>query len=265
MATAGDTKSWSPALGFGLVNAARAVEAAINSDFAPPTVNLLSPSQGTTMSKLVNVQAAPTDNGVVHHVDIIRDGTRMLPPLTGVSTTSGSGKNAITTPAWTISWPSTLVFNGLVSATAFATDSFGNVSAPQSVNFTIQNHLISQSWTAHVCFPSTSACPSFTSWLPVTTPIQTEAATHLQGNVTYSTQCRYPTFQLQITNGAKTFYCVTDGTTVDCYPSVNLIPPISSRQGSSSSNYVGGRIDCGGTRRSGTAEADINITLSYPQ
>src|SRR5438552_7981748 len=191
MATAGDGKSWTPELGFGLVNAARAVQAALHTDFAPPTVNLISPAPGATISKLVTVQAAPTDNTLVHHVDLVRDGTRFIQPLTGVTTTTGSGKNAVTTQPWTMFWPSTLVFNGLVTATTLATDTFGNTSAPQDVAFTIQNQLVSQSWAAlHVCFPSTPTCPNVTSWLPVTTPVQTEAATHLQGTVTYSTQCR---------------------------------------------------------------------------
>jgi thermitase len=266
MATAGDGKSWSPELGFGLVNAARAVQAALHTDFAPPSVNLISPAQGATISKLVTVQAAPADNTLVHHVDLVRDGTRFIQPLTGVTTTSGSGKNAVTTQPWTMFWPSTLVFNGLVTATALATDSFGNTSAPQDVAFTIQNLLVSQSWAAlHVCFPSTPTCPNVTSWLPVTTPVQTEAATHLQGTVTYSTQCRYPSFWVQITNGAATYYCGTYGTTVDCYPSVTMLPAISSRQGSWSSNYVGGQIDCAITKQGGSAEADINITLTYPQ
>ncbi len=265
LATAGDGKSWSPELGFGLVNARLAVEAALHTDFTPPTVNLISPAPGATVSKLVTVQAIPTDNTLVHHIDLMRDGTRFIVPLVGTTTTIGKGKDATTTSAWTTTWSSTLVFNGLVNITAVATDSFGNTSVPQDVAFTVQNQLVSQSWTSHVCFPSTPACSNLTHWLPVTTPVQTTAATHLQGTVTYSTQCRYPSFWVQITNGAATYYCGTDGTTVDCYPSVPMLPPITSRQGSWSSNYVGGQIDCSSTKQGGSAEADINITLTYPQ
>jgi thermitase len=265
MANAGDGKSWSPELGFGLVNARLAVQAALHTDFTPPNANLVSPTQGATVSKLITVQAAPTDDTLVHHIDLMRDGTRFIAPLVGTATTIGKGKDATTTSAWTTIWSSTLLFNGLVNISAVATDIFGNTSAPQDVAFTVQNQLVSQSWTAHVCFPSTPSCSNITNWLPVTTPVQTAAATHLQGTVTYSTQCRYPSFWVQITNGGETYYCGTYGTTVDCYPSVSLLPPVSSRQGSWSSNYVGGQIDCASTKQGGSAEANINITLTYPQ
>jgi thermitase len=265
MATAGDGKSWSPELGFGVVNAARAVQAALHTDFTPPSANLISPLPGATVSKLITVQAAPTDDMVVHHVDLIRDGTRFIAPLVGTATTIGKGKDAVTTSAWTTIWSSTLVFNGLVNLTALATDSFGNTSAPQDVAFTVQNQLVSQSWAAlHVCFPSTPTCSNVTSWLPVTTAVATEAATHLQGTVTCSTQCRYPSFWVQITNGAATYYCGTNGTAIDCYPSTTLLP-FTSGHVVVSPNYVGGQIDCYPTKRDSSAEADINITLTYPQ
>ncbi|HUS13287.1 MAG TPA: S8 family serine peptidase [Pyrinomonadaceae bacterium] len=265
MATAGDGKSWSPELGFGLVNARLAVQAALHTDFTPPTVNLISPAPGATVSKLVTVQTAPTDNTLVHHIDFIRDGTRFIAPLVGVTTTSGSGKNAVTTQPWTRSWSSTLVFNGLVNITAFAVDSFGNASAPQNIALTVQNQLVSQNSTVHVCFPSTPSCPNVSPWVPVTTPVVTEAATHVQGTVTYLQSCRSPTVWVQVTNGKATYYCGTDGTTVDCFPSTTMLPPTSGRSGSLSSNYIGGQINCSGTKQSSGAEADINITLTYPQ
>jgi hypothetical protein len=249
-----------------LVNARLAVEAALHTDFTPPTVNLISPAAGATVSKLVTVQAAPTDNTLVHHIDVMRDGTRFIAPLVGVTTTSGSGKNAVTTQPWTMFWPSTLVFNGFVNMTALATDSFGNTSAAQDVAVTVQNQLVSQSWGAlHVCFPSTPTCPNVSPWVPVTTPVVTEAATHLQGTVTYTTQApRFPNFWLQITNGKATYYCGTDGTTIDCYPSTTLLPFTSSRN-AVSPNYVAGQIDGAATKQGGSSQADINITLTYPQ
>jgi len=267
MATAGDGKSWSPELGFGVVNAARAVQAAVNTDSVPPIVNLISPMQGTTISSLVTVQAAPTDNTLVHHVDLVQDGTRFIQPLTGVTSTTGSGKSAVTTQPWTMSWSSTLVFNGLVSITALATDSFGNTSVPQNIAFTVQNQLVSQNSTVHVCFPSTPSCPNVSPWVPVTTPVVTEAATHLQGTVTYTGQAlRYPTFYVQIANGRTFFYCGTNGTTVDCYPSTTMLPTTINRFGSLvSPNYVAGQIDGVATKQGGTSQADINITLTYPQ
>jgi thermitase len=265
MATAGDGKSWSPELGFGLVNAQLAVEAALHTDFTPPTVNLISPAPGATVSKLVTVQAAPTDGTLVHHIDLMRDGTRFIAPLVGTATTIGKGKDAITTSAWTTIWSSTLVFNGLVNMTAFATDSFGNTSVPQDIAFTVQNQLVSQSWAGlHVCFPSTPTCPNISPWIAVATAVETEAAAHLQGTVTYSQTCRTPSFWLQITNGKTLYYCGTNGTTIDCYPTTTLLPFTSGRL-VASPNYVGGQIDCYTTKQGGSAEADINITLTYPQ
>jgi thermitase len=265
LATAGDGKSWSPELGFGLVNARLSVEAALHTDFTPPTVNLIFPTTGATVSKLITVQAAPSDDTLVHHIDLMRDGTRFIAPLVGTATTIGKGKDATTTSAWTTIWSSTLVFNGLVNLTAVATDTFGNASVPQDIAFTVQNQLVSQTWSGlHVCFPSTPTCPNVSPWIPVTTPVETEAATHLQGTVTYSQTCRSPSFWLQITNGKTLYYCGTNGTTIDCYPSTTLLPTTSGRL-LVSPNYVGGQIDCYTTKQGGSAEADINITLTYPQ
>jgi thermitase len=267
MATAGDGKSWSPELGFGLVNARLAVEAALHTDFTPPIVNLVSPQQGATVSKLVTIQAAPTDNTLVHHIDLIRDGTRFIPPLVGVTTTIGTGKNAVTTQPWTIPWSSTLLFNGLVNISAIATDSFGNTSVQQNIAFAVQNQLVSQNFTVHVCFPSTPSCPNVSPWIPVTTPVATEAATHLQGTVTYTGQAlRYPNFYVQIANGKTFYYCGTVGTTIDCYPTTTMLPTTSGRSGSVvSPNYVAGQINGVTTKQGGSTEADINITLTYPQ
>ena len=267
MATAGDGKSWSPGLGFGVVNAQRAVQSALNTDFAPPTVNLISPAQGATISKLVTFQAAPTDNTLVHHVELVRDGTRFVQPLTGVTSTSGSGKSAVTTQPWTLAWSSTLMFNGLVNITAVATDSFGNTSVPQNITFIVQNQLVSQNSTVHVCFPSTPSCPNVSPWLPVTTPVATEAATHLQGTVTYTgAALRYPTFYVQIANSKTFYYCGTVGTTVDCYPTTTMLPTSSGRNGLVvSPNYLAGQINGVATKQGGSTEADINITLTYPQ
>jgi hypothetical protein len=155
------------------------------------------------------------------------------------------------------------VFNGLVNLTAVAVDSFGNTSVPQDIALTVQNQLVSQNSMVHVCFPSTPSCPNVSPWVPVTTSVATEAATHLQGTVIYTTQApRSPTFWLQITNGKTVYYCGTDGTTIDCYPSTTLLP---TRSGSVGPNYVAGQINGVATKRGGSAEANINITLTYPQ
>src|SRR5438128_10809565 len=65
-ATAGDGKSFNTTKGLGLVNAARAVDAAALADTTPPAVNVVSPAAGSSVIKLRTIQAAPTDNTVVH-------------------------------------------------------------------------------------------------------------------------------------------------------------------------------------------------------
>src|SRR5262249_15571717 len=76
MASSGDAVRWTPNLAFGVVNAYKAVSSAIHSDYVVPLPNLLSPAEGATVSGLVMVQAAPTDNTTVHHVDFVQNGTR---------------------------------------------------------------------------------------------------------------------------------------------------------------------------------------------
>ncbi len=265
MASSGDGVSWNPNLGFGVVNAYKAVSSAIHSDYAAPAANLLSPAEGATLSGLVTVQAAPTDNTKVHHVDIVRNGTRFLQVLTGASTSTGTGKNAVTNPAWTASWPSTTVFNTQVTASVWAVDVFGNSSA-QNLDFTVQNKLITQSGTTHVCWPSSSSCPN-NVWQPVTTGVATEAITHLQGTVKYSSQqnVKYSEFFLQVAsvsgNSSSSYACGVVTTTVDCYPTVLLEP-----DGKSPSNYSGGSIYViPKNSNPGSEQADIQWTLTYPQ
>ena len=261
MASAGDGLSWSSNLAFGVVNAFKAVSSAIHSDYTAPLANLVSPAEGATVSGLVTVQAVPTDNTAVHHVDIVQNGTRLVPVLTGASSTSGTGKNAVTIPAWTASWPSTTVFNSPITVSVSAVDVFGNGTA-QNLAFTVQNKLASQSGTAHVCWPSSSSCPN-TIWQPVTTGVATEAATHLHGTVTYSSQqnVKYSDFWLQVASPNGIYYCGTNGTTVDCYPTVTLLPDGAKNY----SNSSGAQID--GIAQKGTAseQGDVQWTLTYPQ
>src|SRR5712691_10085597 len=146
MASSGDGVSWNPNLAFGVVNAYKAVSSAIHSDYIPPVANLITPAEGATVSGLVGFQAAPADNTTVHHLDFVQNGTRFVQVLTGASSTSGTGKNATTTPAWTASWPSTTVFNSPVTVSASTVDVFGN-STTQNLDFTVQNRLVTQSGT----------------------------------------------------------------------------------------------------------------------
>jgi thermitase len=259
MASSGNGVGWTPNLAFGVVNASKAVSSAIHGDYVAPVLNLVSPAEGATVSGLVTVQATPTDNTAVHHVDIVQNGTRFMQVLTAASSKS--------TPAWTTSWPSTTVFNGPITVSASAVDVFGN-SAMQDLDFTVQNRLVTQNGSAHVCWPSSSNCPN-SVWQPVTTGVKTQAATHLQGTVSYGAlnNSKYADFWLQVysTNAdgsAQEYFCGTDQTTVDCYPSL-LLQPDGSK---SLSNYSGGQIDLiSPNKNPASGDALINWTLTYPQ
>jgi hypothetical protein len=168
--------------------------------------------------------------------------------------------------AWTASWPSATVFNSPLTVSVTAVDVFGNSTA-QNLDFTVQNKLVSQNGTAHVCWPSSSSCPN-TGWQPVTTGVATAAAAHLQGTVAYGSlsNTKYADFWLQVSStttwGTSIYYCGTDTTTIDCYPTL-LLQPDSSK---SPSNYSGGQIDLiSPNRNPASGNATINWTLTYPQ
>ncbi|PYV31796.1 MAG: hypothetical protein DMG09_25400, partial [Acidobacteria bacterium] len=252
MAAAGDGRTFYNNLGFGRVNAAKAVAAATLTDNTPPTTNMVSPANGATLSGLVTVQAAPGDNTTVHHVDLVRDGTRFIAPLVGVS----NGKNS---PAWTATWSSTLVWNGPTDFTALASDVAGNVSAEVTRSFTVQNQLISKTYPPmHLCSPGTPNCPFELRFSAPT--VSTEAVVRLQATVSYTAQnYRYPSFWALVANPYSVFYCGTDGTTVDCYPPVTLLP-------SSGSNQVGAQLNgSNGSRSGGNSEGNVTVTVTYPQ
>lgn len=267
-AAAGDGAGWSPDLGFGIVNAAKAVSLAIHSDNVAPTANLISPAAGATVSGLVTVQADPADNSGVHHVDLVKDGARFIQPLVGVTTvsTSSTGRRkstSTTTPAWTTYWPSTTTFNtGSVSVSVVASDVFGNF-ASTTRSFAIQNRLVSQSWTQSLCLPATNACPS-SILFPVTTGVATQAAAHLQGSVSYGSQKNVSssTFWLKVfgstATGSFLYSCgITNGTTVDCYPPspFGLYPDAKGY-----ANYSGTQVDS-----TASQATTVQWTLTYPQ
>jgi hypothetical protein len=105
-------------------------------------------------------------------------------------------------------------------------------------------------------------------WQLVTSGVTSEAAAHLQGTVTYSSQQNvgYSDFWVQVASasGSTTYvyYCGVATTTVDCYPPI-LLEPDSSKV---LSNHSGGQIDAGSKNKSPASEqADIQWTLTYPQ
>ncbi len=268
MASSGDGISWASNLAFGVADAYRAVSGAVHSDYVAPVPNLLSPVEGALVAGAVTFQAAPLDNTTVHHVDFVRNGTRFMQVLTGASSTSGKGKNAVTTQPWTGLWSSTSVFNAPVTISFFAIDVYGNTSAAQNLDLTVRNKLVTQSGTAHVCWPSSSSCPN-TVWQLVTTGVATEAATHLQGTVSYGglNNTKYADFWLQVYSAnsdgsAQMYFCGTAQTTVDCFPPL-LLQPDGARF---LSNQSGGQIDLiSPNSKPASGSATINWTLTYPQ
>jgi thermitase len=267
MASSGDGTSWTPNLGFGVVDAYRSVSSAVHSDYSAPQPNLLSPVEGATVSGTVLFQAAPLDNTTVHHVDFVRNGSRFMQVLTGASSTSGKGKTAVTTQPWTATWPSTTIFNSSINVTVFAVDVYGNTSPPQNLNLSVQNKLVTQSGTAHVCWPSSSNCPN-TVWQPVTTGVSMQAATHLQGTITYDglSNTKFADFWLQVYSAnsdgsAQVYYCGTTQTALDCFPTLLLQPDTAKTL----SNRSGGQIDLiSPNKNPATGSATINWTLTYP-
>jgi hypothetical protein len=159
------------------------------------------------------------------------------------------------------------VFNSSITVSLFAVDVFGNTSAAQNLNLTIQNKLVTQSGTAKVCWPSSLSCPN-TVWQSVTTGVTTQAAPHLHGTVSYGAlnNTKYADFWLQVAStttwGTSIYYCGTDTTTIDCYPTL-LLQPESSK---SPSNYSGGQIDLiSPNKNPAGGYATIDWTLTYPQ
>ena len=262
-ATAGNGSGWTNTLGFGLVNASKAVAAtaaaAMHSNIPAPVTDMVAPTSGATVSGLANFQAAPTGNTTVHHVDVVSNGARLVPPITAST--------------WTVAWPSTTVFNGTIGASAAAVDIFGNEAVPTNFSFNVQNNIASNSGTAHLCFPPTLACPN-TVYQQVT-GVTMPAATHIFGSIQYGnlTNTRYSDFWLQVAFAQKVkggpinnyiFLCGTTQTTVDCYPDPEFI--LYEPDSSSISNWAGGQFDpisSGGKKAMGTA--DINWTVQYPQ
>jgi hypothetical protein len=105
---------------------------------------------------------------------------------------------------------------------------------------------------------------------PVTTGVATQAATHLQGTVSYSSpkNVSSSTFWVQVFGSAATgsfqYSCgVTNGTTVDCYPPspFDLYPDTKGY-----ANYSGAQISATSVNQGPASEgATVQWTLTYPQ
>lgn len=102
-------------------------------DTAAPTVSITTPTNGSTVSGVVNITASATDNIGVSGVDYSLDGGAL---------------GTATTPPYTLAWNTTLASSGAHSLTAVARDAANNISAPSAaVGVTVSNSLPG-SWTA---------------------------------------------------------------------------------------------------------------------
>jgi len=114
-----------PSFGFGLVNAAAAVQSGPVVIDEPPTVNLTAPAQGATVEGTVALLAEASDDRGLTAVEFLVDGA-----LVG---TDGSGADG-----WSCAWDSTSVADGAHTVTAVAVDSAGQ-RATDSRGITVQN------------------------------------------------------------------------------------------------------------------------------
>ncbi|WKJ89433.1 S8 family serine peptidase [Methylomonas montana] len=116
-----------PNYGYGRINAAAAVQLAINTtavDSQAPTASITSPSGGSVVSGIASVTVNAADNVAVSQVSLFANGK-----LVGTDTTA----------PYQFSWDTSAVANGNVSLTATATDAAGNNGSAASVTVSVQN------------------------------------------------------------------------------------------------------------------------------
>lgn len=116
-----------PEYGHGRVDAAAAVQAALAApvaDIVPPTAALLSPAAGASLSGIVAVDLAATDDVGVVRADLLVDGK------VAASDTS---------PPFAFAWDSTGVADGTHTLAVRALDAAGNAGASASVGVAVAN------------------------------------------------------------------------------------------------------------------------------
>jgi thermitase len=119
---------WDPIFGSGRVNAARAVESALGSggvDNTPPTVSIISPAQGGTLSGMAIVNVAASDNKELTSIALSIDGIN---------------KATLTSAPYTFTWDTASASNGLHIITATAHDSADNQSS-SAVSVVVDNRM----------------------------------------------------------------------------------------------------------------------------
>jgi len=99
--------------------------AATGPDEEPPSVSIVNPTAGETVSGTTQVTANATDNVGVASVQFFLDGQPLGAP--------------VTKPPYALSWDTTTATNAHHTLTATATDTSGNVGHSPSVGVTVQN------------------------------------------------------------------------------------------------------------------------------
>ena len=153
-----------PQFGYGRVNAAAAVTAALGStsvvaDTQAPTVAIVSPGASTTVSGLVPVSISASDNVGVSKVELRVNGA-----VLGYDSSAPFG----------FSWDSTKVANGMAELVAVAYDAAGNKTMSTPLNVNVSN-------TSNVSIALDTIAPTLTISNPIagTTVTRTVAITAL--------------------------------------------------------------------------------------
>jgi hypothetical protein len=118
---------WHAYYGHGRVNAASAVQLALNyspTDYEAPTATIFSPSSGSTVNGLITVEVNASDNTGVTEVGLYADNQ-----LVGSDTSA----------PYQFSWDSTGVADGRVTLTSYAYDAAGNQGNSNDVAVTVDN------------------------------------------------------------------------------------------------------------------------------
>jgi thermitase len=270
--SAGDGATFDLTSGFGAVHADTAVALAGQTDITPPEFTSISPAFGSVLATNVDVSIAASDNVAVHHVDFISAGARYFLPATSVGYRGGKGKNASPGIApWASLFSSTTTWNGVFDLTAVAFDASGNGSTPSAGSYDVENAYATKTFLTHVCDPARTGCPKdvwdapFALSYPAIVKLRVEWS-----NSTFSSNYAGDVAGL-VASGRQIF-------SVGAFPrywtgtsfEYDFGRPVFC--GGCSSNQIGGGLghilfcmnrDCPITP--GTAEADVFVTVTYPQ
>jgi subtilisin family serine protease len=119
--------------GYGRVNAAAAVQAALTAtpapapDTTPPTVSITSPANSSSVSGIVPVSIQAADNVGVARVDLVVNGTVVA---------------SDSTAPFSFSWDSTGTPNGMANLVANAYDAAGNLGQSTTISVSVANQSV---------------------------------------------------------------------------------------------------------------------------